>query len=1031
MRVQQWRRAALSRAGQFMLQGALIAMCAAFGSTMAASLFLSNAGSGALPLYYLLFAALSVPASLMYSGIIDRWPRRRTVAATLVVYALGALVCSVFLGDAPTGYYVLYIIVGVCELMMYSLYYVLFADHFTVAEAKRHGGGMTISLGVGAVIGAMLVSLLAKLIEPRQVFLALPVLVGVTLAHLFWLTGREPPLDEVESGADESIVDSLKAIPMLARRHPIVVLMALSMFLNVGAQCIMEFEAFSVYAAAYPDEAELASFMGLMTAVVDIVGILIVFFVTNPLIPRLGVARMNLIPPAINLLTFLLLAASVTLPTGILAHLNYYPLEHSLNVPLFALIYNALPHRFVGRVRVVNDGIIYPFAQAATGLILLAVGNRLSLGQIAMVGAVVAAGYLAAQWGTGRQYLRSLIKMLNSGSVELDQLGDGFRLPDDYLRNIRAMLDSTDPDTVALGLELATRSAMALTAADLERILPLVPDRVARAALAHLGGNDQAMARRHLTALLAVTDPRIRMLAAESLVVRKLDGDLSALLDDPAPPLRAIAACGLLATPQGERAREILARLDGEDAALAAVRVLGAAGAATMADSLAPFLAHPSAAVRREALALATRWGQPGERRATRWARQGLADPAPAVRAAAVTLLGKVATNEDMIAMGEAALAAPEAEVRRAAALALGRRGAAGLDALCRHLRTADIDLADEIMDGIGAAGPDAADPLLFAWLSQSVFPRIERNLATLRQVPTNRPAWHALELAIADANARAIQAVLHALGVLGYTRVLRVVRMAMKAGDPRTRANAVETLSSLAHRNYVVPLLPLFGAMGGNDSRGYARVVPPDAAQSLLTTILAEDDPFLRAAAATVWTAEFGTAPPLSSDPSPLVAATLAAISRKSPPHCYDEDAPMNRLAFLKSVSLFTDMPLDHLMAVDAAMTREQFLPGETVFTEGELGDTLYIVFRGEVVIRKRISATEERELARLTSGQLFGEMSLFDDERRSATVVAATEAEFLTLDRDHFHSLAYQRPEIPMQLCKVLAGRLRSAIS
>ena len=40
-------------------------------------------------------------------------------------------------------------------------------------------------------------------------------------------------------------------------------------------------------------------------------------------------------------------------------------------------------------------------------------------------------------------------------------------------------------------------------------------------------------------------------------------------------------------------------------------------------------------------------------------------------------------------------------------------------------------------------------------------------------------------------------------------------------------------------------------------------------------------------------------------------------------------------------------------------------------------------------------------------------------------------TDTELLALDREHFHSLAYQRPDIPIQVCKVLVGRLRSAIS
>ena len=97
---------------------------------------------------------------------------------------------------------------------------------------------------------------------------------------------------------------------------------------------------------------------------------------------------------------------------------------------------------------------------------------------------------------------------------------------------------------------------------------------------------------------------------------------------------------------------------------------------------------------------------------------------------------------------------------------------------------------------------------------------------------------------------------------------------------------------------------------------------------------------------------------------------------------------------------------------------------------TEGELGDRLFIVFRGAVAVRKR-QADGERELARLAPGDFFGEMSLFDDEPRLATVAAVDEVEVLVLDRDHFHSLVLQRPGILMELCMTLVRRLRKAVS
>ncbi len=47
--------------------------------------------------------------------------------------------------------------------------------------------------------------------------------------------------------------------------------------------------------------------------------------------------------------------------------------------------YNAVPHRFIGRTRVVNDGVIYPIALAASGLGIAAVENVLSLYQVAQI----------------------------------------------------------------------------------------------------------------------------------------------------------------------------------------------------------------------------------------------------------------------------------------------------------------------------------------------------------------------------------------------------------------------------------------------------------------------------------------------------------------------------------------------------------------------------------------------------------------------------------------------------------------------
>ena len=103
-------------------------------------------------------------------------------------------------------------------------------------------------------------------------------------------------------------------------------------------------------------------------------------------------------------------------------------------------------------------------------------------------------------------------------------------------------------------------------------------------------------------------------------------------------------------------------------------------------------------------------------------------------------------------------------------------------------------------------------------------------------------------------------------------------------------------------------------------------------------------------------------------------------------------------------------------------------FLDGEAIGRQGDPGDRLYLIYRGEVALRVRSRHTE-RQVARLGRGQFFGEMSLFDLEPRSASVVAVGGAIMLVLARDRFTSLAIQRQEIGFEVRKLFSRRLREA--
>ena len=99
-----------------------------------------------------------------------------------------------------------------------------------------------------------------------------------------------------------------------------------------------------------------------------------------------------------------------------------------------------------------------------------------------------------------------------------------------------------------------------------------------------------------------------------------------------------------------------------------------------------------------------------------------------------------------------------------------------------------------------------------------------------------------------------------------------------------------------------------------------------------------------------------------------------------------------------------------------------EEFEAGDTIFSEGELGDSLYIVRRGSGSLK-----TAERQLESVHEGGLFGEMAVIDRAPRSATAVAETACELVAIDRRRFWFLVQETPYFAEIVMRVMADRLR----
>ena len=97
-------------------------------------------------------------------------------------------------------------------------------------------------------------------------------------------------------------------------------------------------------------------------------------------------------------------------------------------------------------------------------------------------------------------------------------------------------------------------------------------------------------------------------------------------------------------------------------------------------------------------------------------------------------------------------------------------------------------------------------------------------------------------------------------------------------------------------------------------------------------------------------------------------------------------------------------------------------FRAGETIFSEGERGDTMFAVLDGEVEIRKHGHVLET-----VAHGGVFGEMALIDDAPRSADAIAKTDCRVVAIGEKRFMTLVQQTPFFALQLMQVLSDRIR----
>lgn len=130
----------------------------------------------------------------------------------------------------------------------------------------------------------------------------------------------------------------------------------------------------------------------------------------------------------------------------------------------------------------------------------------------------------------------------------------------------------------------------------------------------------------------------------------------------------------------------------------------------------------------------------------------------------------------------------------------------------------------------------------------------------------------------------------------------------------------------------------------------------------------------------------------------------------------------PLSRLDLLRQVPMFADLPADLLARVDALMIETTVDVGATLMRETDAGREAFIIAEGtaEVIVGHEL-------VAEIGPGEIVGEMSLLDNQPRSATVVAKTPMRVLVMDPRQFAAV-FSDPHAAQWIAASLSNRLRA---
>jgi hypothetical protein len=827
--------------GYFLLFFLLVSAGMAVGRGTADALFLKRLGIEYLPLIYTIQSIMLALVSLMYAAFADRIPAEKFfhfLFAALLLLVFGSWsVMTVASGTLVYPvYYLTYEVASELLLVHAALY---MNQNMNVLQAKRLAPLVYAGAQLGTIGGGLLLAVAAPVLGVRNLLL---VWCGLLLTGAFAIvirharhgtsthfrakkTSRRPLRDSIEQ-INQGIHFTWSSSLLRAA--------SFALFFMVIAFYILCYSVNSIYTHTFETEADLTRFFGILTAVTSTSALLIQLFVTNRVIRRLGIRKVNLLFPWTTVTSLALLTFSFTLPVALIGSFNKDSLMPAIRNPVRSMFFNILPDYMQGRARAITVAIVLPLALMVCGIILILMQHLGSPAFFLVPGMLAAGMYLLYNKRMNRAYVDTLITTLKERLFlpENKMYSDLNGCNDDVLNEITAGVNHADP-------EVAITFAKVLTASFPEQAAAVILKRAQTAEtdtqdqlMILLGALDVTTCSDELGALADRGDAHLKStilrLMLDSGSTQALT-EAAVLLDSANPRLRATAIHALLRHPDsgtgtdrivsawesllGESNESRLAAMDISDD----LHCLGTAQRQNLIKryhaAISSLLGAGSAALTLRTLQGLSRWTVAAPEAIRSALQQALDSENPAEREAAARCLHLVAGN------------LREQLLLRAIGDAHKRVREAGIDTL-RHVADSFDELALAWISGNrGSLRTQQAllGTLLDTTLPVSVFRKIvhskldegRRLLDALHMLNREHgdpqgPGHTLLKYSLKERLDQTLDLVLLALEPLYEPGLIGIIRAGIISGDARHIASAREALDNLDNREPVAGLVDI-----------------------------------------------------------------------------------------------------------------------------------------------------------------------------------------------------------------------------